>query len=273
VNLFLEAKILKTNGERINFVVKGTFPSVANALRRAMTSEVPVMAIEDVVIVENSSIIYDEIVAHRLGLIPLTTDLKSYTLPEECDCGSEMGCSKCRAGFTLEVEAEDDVKTVYSGDLTLQDPNIKPVSREIPLVRLGPKQKIKLEAYARLGRGIEHAKWQATSACTYKYYPRVALDEKKCNGCGECVTFCPKGVYEKKGTKVEVVDELKCTLCMDCIDHCPIKPSPITVDWDGNSFIFNIESTGALPPNEIVTAAVKVLLGKLDQLTNILGEK
>ena len=68
----------------------------------------PAMAIEDVIIIDNTSVLYDEIVAHRLGLIPLKTDLDAYVLPEECDCKSELGCSKCRASFTLEAEAVDE---------------------------------------------------------------------------------------------------------------------------------------------------------------------
>jgi DNA-directed RNA polymerase subunit D len=266
----LKVEIVEKSGDRVKFIVRGAHPSFANALRRTMMSEVPVMAIEDVVIVENSSILYDEIIAHRLGLIPLTTDLKSYSLPEECDCGSEMGCSKCRASFTLEAEAEDGVRTVYSKDLVPQDPKIKPVSGEIPIAKLGPKQRLKLEAYARLGRGLEHAKWQATSTCAYKYLPKLALDDERCDGCGQCVEICPRNVYERRGPKVEVVNELNCTMCMECVKQCPIQPPPITVSWDDSAFIFNVESTGALPPEEVVLTAVKTLTEKLSRLENML---
>ena len=122
------------------------------------------MAIDDVVILENSSVMFDELVAHRLGLIPLKTDLNRYNLPEDCDCKSALGCSKCRVLLVLDAEATDRVRTITSGDLVSEDPESRPISDSIPIVKLAPGQKVKLEAYARLGRGSEHAKWQPTSA-------------------------------------------------------------------------------------------------------------
>ncbi len=104
------------------------------------------MAIEDVIIIENTSVLYDEVIAHRLGLIPLKTDLDTFVLPEECDCKSELGCSKCRASFTLEVESVDEPVMVYSSDLK-GDSDVTPVSGGIPIVKLGPSQRLKLELY------------------------------------------------------------------------------------------------------------------------------
>jgi len=130
------------------------------------------MAIEDVMILENSSVMYDEILAHRLGLIPITTD-QSYNLPEECTCKSELGCEKCRASLSLEVEASDPVEVVYTSNLKPENPEVKPVSDKVPIVKLAQGQRIKLEAYARLGRGRDHAKWQPASACTYSYDPKA----------------------------------------------------------------------------------------------------
>jgi DNA-directed RNA polymerase subunit D len=124
------------------------------------------MAIDDVVILENSSVMFDELVSHRLGLIPLKTDLGRYNLPEDCDCKNALGCSKCRVLLVLDAEATDRTRTVNSGDLISEDPESKPVSDSIPIVKLAPGQKIKLEAYARLGKGSEHAKWQPTAVST-----------------------------------------------------------------------------------------------------------
>ncbi len=138
----------------------------ANAIRRVAISQVPSMAIDDVVILENSSVMFDELVSHRLGLIPLKTNLDRYNLPEDCDCKNALGCPKCRVLLVLDAEATDRVRTVMSGDLISEDPDSKPVSDNIPIVKLAPGQKIKLEAYARLGRGSEHAKWQPTSVST-----------------------------------------------------------------------------------------------------------
>ena len=143
----MDIQLITNSGDKLQFMTRDISPAFANALRRVMTSEVPVMAIEDVVIVENSSVMYDEFLAHRLGLIPLTTDIENYTLPEKCDCENDLGCGKCRTSLTLEVESEDKPMIVYSKEFILQDPNIKPVSDDIPIVKLGVNQKIKLEAY------------------------------------------------------------------------------------------------------------------------------
>ena len=81
---------------RLRLQLEGIDRSYANAIRRFCISEVPAMAIDDIVILENSSVLYDEILAHRLGMIPLRTDLERYVLPEKCDCGNPLGCQKCR---------------------------------------------------------------------------------------------------------------------------------------------------------------------------------
>ena len=253
--------------------MRGVNHAYANALRRAMTAEVPAMAIDDVIIIENTSVLYDEIIAHRLGLIPLKTDLDTFVLPEECDCKSELGCSKCRASFTLEVECVDEPVMVYSSDLK-GDTDVVPVSGNIPIVKLGPSQKLKLELYAKLGRGLEHAKWQPVSACAYKYLPKVTVNPDNLENPEQVIQICPTNVFvPDPDSRIAVRDELACTLCMDCVERAtpidPKKPFPIKIEGDENSFLFNIESTGCLPPRRIVTEASKILGKKATILTDL----
>lgn len=139
-----------------------------NAIRRISISEVPTLAIDDVVILENSSVMHDEAIAHRLGLVPLQTNLSRFVMPHECDCKSTLGCSKCRVLLVLDSEANEKTKVVTSGELVSEDEHIKPVSKDIPIITLAPGQKLKFEAYARLGIGRDHAKWQPTSAAIVK---------------------------------------------------------------------------------------------------------
>jgi len=139
-----------------------------NAIRRISISEVPTLAIDDVVILENSSVMHDEAIAHRLGLVPLLTNLDRFVMPHECDCKSTLGCSKCRVLLVLDSEANEKTKVVTSGELVSEDEHIKPVSKDIPIITLAPGQKLKFEAYARLGIGRDHAKWQPTSAAIVK---------------------------------------------------------------------------------------------------------
>lgn len=156
----IRVKVIEESVNSVTLQLEGIDRSYANAVRRFCISEVPSMAIDDVVILENSSVLYDEILAHRLGMIPIKTDLGRYNLPEDCDCGNPLGCHKCRVLFVLDAKGKDKVSIVYSGDLVSEDREVRPVSESIPLVKLVQGQSVKLEAYARLGKGKEHAKWQ-----------------------------------------------------------------------------------------------------------------
>jgi DNA-directed RNA polymerase subunit D len=266
----VKIEILEKNDNNLRIVVKEADVPLMNALRRIALAEVPCMAIDEVVMIENSSILQDEIIAHRLGLTPLKTDLDSYNLPEECQCQSEFGCPQCRVTLTLDAEAKDGTKTVYSGEIVSENPDIIPVSDRIPIIKLAKNQKLKLEAYARLGRGKKHAKWQPVSMCAYKYYPKITVPEKKCEGCSKCVDICPKRVLTIKDEKVDIRDLLSCNLCMDCVEACPSKPSPLKVEWDKNMFIMNVESTGALPPERVLKEATKALGMQLQEFEELL---
>ena len=137
----MEVRFLESiKDEKMSFLLKNSDVSFANTLRRLMVEEVPVMAIEDVEIRENSSALYDEILAHRLGLLPLKTDLKSYNLLEECTCKGE-GCAKCSLKLTLSAKGPG---MVYASDFKSKDPKIKPIFPKTPLVELFKEQEIKI---------------------------------------------------------------------------------------------------------------------------------
>jgi DNA-directed RNA polymerase subunit D len=165
----LKVEILSLSGDTIRFLLWGADIALANALRRTMIAELPCMTIDDIFFLDNSSVLPDETLAHRLGLVPLTTDLDSYSTPDRCECKSELGCSRCRVVLTLDVKADAEPRTVYSGDLVSEDPKIRPASPNIELVKLAPGQSVKFEAYARLGVGKTHAKWQPVSMCVFQH--------------------------------------------------------------------------------------------------------
>lgn len=255
----MKIEVLGKDETNIRLAIRGVDVPLMNALRRIALAEVPSMAIDEVVMIENSSIVQDEIISHRLGLTPLKTDLDSYNLPEECECKSEFGCSLCRVTLTMDAEANEGTRTIYSGELVSENPSIIPVSDKVPIIKMAKGQKLKLEAYARLGKGKNHAKWQPVSVCAYKYFPKIEVPTEKCEECAKCVDICPKKVYAMKENKVEVRDLLACNLCMDCVEACPQKPPAIKVEWEKDAFIMNIESTGGLPPERIIQEATKTL--------------
>lgn len=261
--VILKVTLLEKTEDAIILHIQDVNPGFMNSLRRFILSETPVMAIHEVVILENQSPLFDETIAHRLSLVPLRTNLDRYVLPGDCDCKG-VGCNLCQVGFTLEVEAPEEGYIARTGDLKPQDPDIVPVSDAIPIAKLAKGQRIVIEAFARLGVGREHAKWQPVSTVAYRMVPRVTIDAAKCDGCEECVKVCFKHVFEMKGGKAVVVREMECSLCNLCTKECVGRA--ITLDYDKTSFIFVLESTGALPPATIFEKGLDVFRKRLELL-------
>ena len=144
-------QVLTSDDRKISVKLKGVSSYYANALRRICLNGIPVFAIDTVDIIENSSVLPDEGIAHTLGLIPLKTEL---------DAADE---SNSRVMLVLDSEATENTKVVTSAELESKDQVVKPISNQIPIIHLAPGQRIKLEAYARLGRGTEHSKWNSAN--------------------------------------------------------------------------------------------------------------
>ena len=152
-------EVLSQDEQRISIKLKGIPLQYANALRRICLNGVPVFAIDTVDIVENTSVLADEGLAHRLGLIPLKTDLSEFK--DLADIKTDDSTN--RVMLTLDSGDANETRTVLSSELTSEDNYVKPISDKIPIVELAPGQRIKVEAYARLGRGLEHAKWNSSN--------------------------------------------------------------------------------------------------------------
>ena len=154
-------EVLTSDEKKISIKLKGVTLQYANALRRICLNGVPIYAIDTVDMIENSSVLADEGITHRLGLIPLKTDL------------SRSDESDSRIMLTLDSGDDTETgRTVTSAELSSDDKVVRPSSDQIPIVQLAPGQKLKFEAYARLGKGTEHAKWNSSNIA-------VLLDTKK----------------------------------------------------------------------------------------------
>jgi len=156
-------EIVSHDKQRISIKIKDIPLEYANALRRICLNGIPVFAIDTVDIIENSSVLADEALAHRLALIPIKTDLTRFSEPSKCECKSETGCSNCRVMLVLDSGDTDTTKTIFSNELSSEDKDVAPISDKIPIIRLAPGQRVKVEAYAKLGRGSEHAKWNSSN--------------------------------------------------------------------------------------------------------------
>ena len=258
----MKTTIVSLTEDTIRFLIEGVDTAFVNSLRRAMVAEVPTMTIEDIFYFDNSSLVPDEILANRIGFTPLKTDLDSYILPEDCDCGAELGCPKCRAVLTMDVESTGDTITVYSGDLVPDDPNTAPASDKIVLAKLADGQAIKFEAYAQLGQGKVHAKWSPVSMCVYQNVSLVPIEDKAKTE--ECVSDCGDAAVIE-GSNLKIIDIQKFESCKRCRELVPRET--IIDSLKPDEFLFTVESTGALPPKRIVTEAAKILKQKLAALT------
>ncbi len=242
---------------RLTFAIRDTTVAFVNLLRKTIMDEVPTMAIEDVEFRKNSSVLYDEIIAHRLGLLPLKTDLKSYVLPEECTCKGE-GCSKCQLTLSLKAKGPG---YAYASDFVSKDPKVVPVFPKTPIVKLLKGQVLELECTAVLGKGKVHAKWSPALAF-YKYYPVISL-KKGIKDPKAVADACPVGVFEVKGESLSIKDPLKCHLCGACVD---VDPDNVSVTETGTDFVFSVESWGQLSPKEIVETAIDIINKKSDEV-------
>ena len=129
-------QILTSENEKISIRIKGVSQHYANALRRICLNGVPIFAIDTVDIIENTSVLPDEGIAHTLGMIPLKTEL------------AEFDESNSRVMLVLDSGATENTKIVTSAELESKDQIVKPISNQIPIAHLAPGQRIKLEAYA-----------------------------------------------------------------------------------------------------------------------------
>jgi DNA-directed RNA polymerase subunit D len=247
----LKVRILNKSESEIKFLLEDTNPQFANALRRIMISEVPVMAIDSVDFTENESVLYNEVIAHRMGLIPLVFDKDKFTLKEE---GEEKSDSLSEVVFVINKKGPG---MVYSKDMKSSDPEVKPLFDNILIVELFDDQKLKLEASAKLGLAKNHARFQAAIA-HYRYFPSATLKGKLTNA-DEVMKVCPKNAIKIDGEKVSVT--MDCDICKECMKVAKPK-GLLEISGDSTNFIFNVETISGLKPHDIVLSAIDILKDK-----------
>jgi DNA-directed RNA polymerase subunit D len=235
-------------------------PYFINSIRRIMLADLPKLAIDNVIIYDNTSPLFDEIISHRLGLIPIPTDLKLVSYRDTCTCKG-AGCPNCTVRYTLSKEGEG---TVYSGDLQPEEKSFAIKSDKIPIVELAQDQRVILEVEAVLGQGKTHAKWQCVQAPGYIMIPSITIDEKRIDEVKEFIEKLPKGIVELKKNTLEILDitkvpVLESFIIKERIEYISIKRNP-------TSFIFSFETDTALTAREALEESTQILINKYNEL-------
>jgi len=278
--------VLELEKGHIKFELKGTDLTTANTLRRIMIAEVPTLAIEFVEIFSNTTVLHDEFLSHRLGLIPLDSrEAKRMNFPQDCYC--KTGCSKCQVVYEMDVKnTSDENRDVTTRDLQCVGNNSTwPVHTDehdaIVLVTLGKRQELKFRAIATKNIGKEHAKWIPVAVATFQIDPIVKINEGVMDNltAAQQKSFaksCPSKVFkyvEDRG--VTVVDNRKCVYCRECLywseDRTDVNEVEdledlVSIEQSTDTFIFTVETTGVLPPEEIVKQSLDILRGKLREI-------
>ena len=261
-----KVEVIELKDRYAKLKISDTSPYFVNALRRVMLREVPKLAIENVIFYDNTSPLFDEIIAHRLGMIPLPTDLNLLVPREECTCKGE-GCPNCTVRYTL---SREEPGMIYSGDLQPENEKWKVIDPNIPIVELFEGQRLILEAEAVLGRGKDHAKWQAVIAPGYKYYPIININQDKLDEDSRrrAIEACPKRILEEKDGKLIVKNIEECSLCKSCMEVT--EEGAIEVKGDESKYIFKFETDGSLDAKTILIESAKILEKKYKEFEKLI---
>ncbi|KAF7718229.1 Uncharacterized protein PECH_002042 [Penicillium ucsense] len=249
---------------RVDFRLSSVDLAMANSLRRVILAEVPTVALDLIEIENNTSVIPDEMLAHRLGLIPLNAKNCDSDLEYTRDCSCEDYCVKCSVTLSLHVRCESEKMTVFARDLevlgdrvndTIGDPVITDAEGQGPVIcKLAKGQEIKLKCLAKKGTAKEHAKWAPTAAVGFEYDPHNNLRH---------VDYW----YEQDAAKEWPISE-------NAAWEQPSNPDqPFDYDAEPNTFYIDVESIGNLEPDMIVQQGIFALQKKLAVTVSELKKK
>jgi len=240
-----EVEFVERSERSARFVVRGLTPALANGIRRAMIADVPTFSIDHLRVVENSSVMFDEMIGLRLGLIPLTTPL------DEFEPGDTVT-------LALDVEGPD---TAVSGDIQTSDELVRPADDDVPIIELKENQRLELEAEAVLESGKSHAKQQGGVAVGYRHLQRTEVvgdrDEFGDDDDPEIV----RGVVEEGAADAAAVDATDGDLVLadafgnDLRERYP--DTEVRVEDVPGAFAFHVESDGSFSVEELVLRAAE----------------
>ena len=287
---------------KIRIILSDTNAAQVNSLRRAIMADVPKMAITKVrfeqgvtqdnqgEVIESVNVLPDEVLAHRLSMIPIPTFLEEFVFPEDDPNNENLpedqwGSPLSQIIYHLSIrgpnsDSEDVHKTVYAGDLNVLGETklqIKEEHAKIPLTILSKGQYLELYAYATLGRGKDHAKWCPAAAVTFQPRQKAVLDKpKKANTLFNLNLTSNSGrAIDSKLFKNKECTDVNAVLDLERALHQVGPGTGRDADFDNailledidGEYIFSFESDGALSPEEIFNRACKELVSRFEKIT------
>jgi DNA-directed RNA polymerase subunit D len=262
----MKVKTIELKGNKGVLKLEDTDVYFVNSLRRVMLAELPKLAIDDVIIYDNTSALFDELISHRLGLIPIPTDLQILAFRNECKCEGK-GCPSCTVRYTLSKEGEG---VVYSGDLQPEHPSFAITETTIPIVDLMKDQRVILEVEAVLGRGRDHAKWQLVLAPRYRMETKITVDKKRMSEVKSFIEKLPADLVELKGDKLELKDPSKASMLESYVDKD--KGDYITITRDPTKLLFTFETDGSMNAKTALQESVNILTKKYEGFRKLLKD-
>ncbi|MDD5178408.1 MAG: DNA-directed RNA polymerase subunit D [Candidatus Nanoarchaeia archaeon] len=259
----MNLKLIDKNKEKVVFLVKDTEAAYINTLRRLILEEVPTMAIDEIKFIQNTSALYDEMLALRMGLVVIKTDLKEYNLREECKCKGK-GCAQCETYATIKKVGPGNV---YAEDFKFKDPKIKAVHPKTLIIKLDEGQEVNAQCRLTLGKGKNHAK-NIPGLVYYRAYPKIEII--KPTVAVDAIKVCPKNVFRVANKKLNVEALEKCDLCMACVET--LGKDAISVEGSKKDFIVTIEPWGQLKAQEMFEEAMNELDKKLNDFSSKIKE-
>jgi len=244
--------------------IEDTKPYFVNSIRRIMLAELPKLAIDNVIIYDNTSALFDEIISHRLGFVPVPTDLSLLTFKDECVCKGK-GCPNCTVRYTLSKEGAG---TVLSGDLQPSEKSWIITEDKIPIVKLYGDQRLILEVEAVLGKGRTHAKWQAVQAPGYIADVIIDFDKKLEEDVKEFIEKLPNDIVELKKGKLTLKDIKQLPVLESYINR--EKIDFINIKRDPTNYIFSFETDGSFTAKNALIESANILEKKYSDLGKLL---
>ena len=295
----MKAKIVDgwPKNNRIRIHITDANASEVNSIRRTILSDVPKMAItkvrfeqgiieEDGKILESVNVLPDEMLAHRLAMIPIPTYLDEFLFPQDDPNNAnkpeeEWGSPQSEIIYHCSIKGPSDSEsvTVYAGDMNVLGETklqIREEHAKIPLTSLSSGQFLEFYAYASLGRGRDHAKWNPAAAVAFEPRMKAVLNNAK-----KAKVLFDLNLTSKSGKSIDS-SLFKNKVCENINDVIDLQKAmhqvgygtgredefanAITLEEIPGEFVLTYDGDGSLEPAEIFNQACKELAGRFNTI-------